>query len=292
MVSFCEITSRSVITATSRGFAILMYLSFLSLLAISVPVLAVEEESEYPGRHLFPKVKHISTETLASFMHDYIVIDVRSTYEFEILHINNSINIPLASRDFIAKVRVIEKRDDRNLVMYCNGKTCMKSYEAVLKCQNNKIKGVLAYDSGIMEWARTFPRQAILLGTELNSTKRLISNKEFKSHSISPDAFATRMANFDDIVIDIRDPYQREGISMFVGREHRVLLDQKKRIDRYIRKAKQTGKALLIYDAAGKQVRWLQYYLNYKGLKKFYFMDGGIRAYYKQMVTESLLDKG
>jgi len=40
---------------------------------------------------------------------------------------------------------------------------------------------------------------------------------------------------------------------------------------------------LMIYDAAGKQVRWLQYYLEDKGLKSYYFMAGGINAYYNEM---------
>ncbi|MFV2056812.1 MAG: rhodanese-like domain-containing protein, partial [Thiohalomonadales bacterium] len=172
------------------------------------------------------------------------------------------------------------------------GKTCMKSYEAVRKCNDNNIDNVISYDSGIMEWARTFPRQAILLGSVLKNANRLISNKEFHAHTISPDAFATRMADLDDIVLDVRDAYQREGLSVFVGREHRVLLGEKKRFDSYIKKANKAGKALLIFDAAGKQVRWLHYYLASRGLKKFYFMEGGIRAYYKEMVLDSLYGSG
>ena len=246
------------------------------------------EDSEYPGRLLFPDVKYISTETLGAHVNESIVVDVRSSYEYDILHIKDAINIPLASRSFVARIQDLQENDSRRIVMYCNGKTCMKSYEAVRKCNDNNIHGVISYDSGIMEWARSFPKQSLLLGTVLKDARRLISNEEFRAHTISPDAFATRMADRDDIVLDIRDAYQREGLSIFVGREHRVLLDEKKRFDNYIKKAKQTGKALLIFDAAGKQVRWLHYYLTYKGLKKFYFMEGGIRAYYKEMVSESL----
>ncbi|MGD8885229.1 MAG: rhodanese-like domain-containing protein, partial [Gammaproteobacteria bacterium] len=75
-------------------------------------------------------------------------------------------------------------------------------------------------------------------------------------------------------------------LSIFVGREHRVSIDNTRRLDRYIEKAKRENKALLIYDAAGKQVRWLQYYLEDKGLTSYYFMKGGIRAYYKDIKSD------
>jgi hypothetical protein len=87
-------------------------------------------------------------------------------------------------------------------------------------------------------------------------------------------------------VLDVRDRFQREGISLFVGREHRVYLDDTDTLDRYIRRAKRQGKGLLIYDAAGKQVRWLQYYLEDRGVKTYHFMDGGMRSYFKGIKSE------
>ncbi|MFX1517887.1 MAG: sulfurtransferase, partial [Promethearchaeota archaeon] len=53
-------------------------------------------------------------------------------------------------------------------------------------------------------------------------------------------------------------------------------------------KALKENKTLLIYDAAGKQVRWLQYYLEDKGLKSYYFMAGGINAYYSDLKAAEL----
>ena len=94
------------------------------------------------------------------------------------------------------------------------------------------------------------------------------------------------MANSSAIVLDVRDRFQREALSIFIGRERRAYLDDKKKLDRYIEKAKREGKTLLVHDAAGKQVRWLQYYLKDKGLKSYYFMDGGVAAYYDELKEE------
>lgn len=39
------------------------------------------------------------------------------------------------------------------------------------------------------------------------------------------------------------------------------------------------NKKLLIYDAVGKQVRWLQYLLEKNNVTGYYFMKGGIKSY-------------
>ena len=137
-----------------------------------------------------------------------------------------------------------------------------------------------------MDWARTYPEHAELLGRSPVDPKKLISKKEFKKHLLSPDAYGDKVASSPAIVLDVRDRFQREALSIFVGRERRAYLDDTKRLERFIDKAKANNKGLLIYDAAGKQVRWLQYYLKDKGLKSYYFMEGGVAAYYDELKEE------
>ena len=167
----------------------------------------------------------------------------------------------------------------------------MKSYKAARKCRIEKIDDVTAFDSGVLDWAKKYPNKTLLLGETLKDASQLISKKDFEKHLISPDQFGERMASTNAIILDVRDVFQREGSSIFIGREYAVSLDNTKRLDRFIAKAKIGGKALLIYDASGKQVRWLQYYLINKGVKEFYFMKGGIDAYFKEMREEELAAK-
>jgi rhodanese-related sulfurtransferase len=162
----------------------------------------------------------------------------------------------------------------------------MKSYKAALKCAVNKIDNVHSFDAGIMDWARAYPQHAELLGRSPVDPNKLISKDEFSRHLLTPDKYGERVATTSAIVLDVRDRFQREALSLFVGRERRAYLDDKKRLDRYIEKAKRENKTLLVHDAAGKQVRWLQYYLKDKGVRDYYFMDGGTAAYYEQMKQE------
>jgi len=274
---------------TKRPYQLIQLIAILLLLLFTQLVIAKDEKpKEYPGRDLYPEVQYIELQDLFNKMSrkEVVVVDVRSSYEYQTLRINGAINIPLASKTFVAEMRKLRVSDNRPIIVYCNGKTCMKSYKAARKCDVEKIDNVVAYDAGIMDFARTYPKNALLLGKALNDPKKLISKDDFKKHLIEPDKFGERIANTSDIVLDVRDRFQREGISIFIGREHRVSIDNTSSLDRYIDKAIKENKALLIYDAAGKQVQWLQYYLNEKGLKDYFFMKGGISAYYKTMKSD------
>jgi len=240
-------------------------------------------ESEYPGRDIYPEVKHIDVEQLHARRNDVVIVDVRSSYEYKTLRIDTALNISLADADFSAQMAALRKKDRRQIVVYCNGKTCMKSYKAVMKCVNDGVKDVVAFDAGIMDWAQKYPNETLLLEVKLSDPRKLISKAQFQRHTLTADEFGERLANSDDIVLDVRDRFQREGLSLFVGREFRVYLDDTKRLDRFLEKAKKEKKGLLIYDASGHQVRWLQYYLEHKGLSDYYFMDGGIHSYYMQI---------
>jgi rhodanese-related sulfurtransferase len=252
-------------------------------LFLSVIQIASANNKEFPGRDLYPNIPFIELADLQAKFKEVMIVDVRSTYEYDTLHVKGALNVPLASKSFVSSMKKLRDNSTLPIIVYCNGKTCMKSYKAALKCQSANIENVTAFDAGIMDWARNNPDRAMLLGKTLKDPKKLISKAEFHKHLISPEAFENRIAKSDDLVLDVRDRFQREGISLFVGREYRVYLDDKKRLDRFIRKAKGKRKALLIYDAAGKQVRWLQYYLQERGVRSYYFMEGGIRKYYKAM---------
>lgn len=269
-----------------QGFSIRNEVRFviaLVCLAVLPSSYTLADSKEFPGRELYPLVPVIELEALSNNFSDMVTVDVRSKYEFDTLRIKGATNIPLSSSTFVEQMEQLRRKDNRPIVVYCNGKTCMKSYKAVLKCSVNKIENILAFDAGIMDWARTYPQHAVLLDRSPVDTKKLISQEDFKKHLLSPDQYGERVASTSAIVLDVRDRFQREGLSLFIGRERRAYLDDSKALNRFIDKAKRENKTLLVHDAAGNQVRWLQYHLQDRGLRKFYFMDGGTSAYYDQM---------
>jgi len=257
-------------------------ISFFLFLTIAQLALA----SEFPGRKVYPHVKYIELEDFRDKFKNVTVVDVRSKHEYEILRVKGAINVPVASRKFVKNMKSLRETDSQLMVLYCNGKTCMKSYQAVALCNKAKIKNVVAYDAGMMDWAKTYPKLSVLLDEPLKNQKYLISKKKFKKHLISPDKFGTLVSGRKGIVLDIRERFQREGLSIFAGAERRVTMDNKRRLNKYIKQAKKRKVPLLVFDASGKQVRWLQYYLEKMKVKKYYFMAGGIRAYIDGMTAQ------
>ena len=266
-----------------RRFSVLQVMMLASLLLIST--MSVAKEKEFPGRHLYPAVPYIEIEELRKNFHLYRLVDVRSKYEFDVLHIEGAINIPVSRTDFQDRIKALRETDTKPIVVYCNGKTCMKSYEAVSKCRQRDIPDVIAYDRGIMDWAKTYPQKAYLLGNTPVDTSRLIAKSEFKKLLIEPKQFEENIAEHDAIVVDVRDRFQRDGVGLFPGREKRVAIDDKEALRKVVALAKREKKPLYIYDEAGKQVRWLMYYLEERQAENYYFMEGGSRAYYSWIRT-------
>ena len=239
---------------------------------------------EFPNRKLFPAVPVISMDKLYQDLDKVIIVDVRSKYEYDTINIVKAINIPVQETDFIDRMRQLRKDNPKTeIVMYCNGKTCKKSYEAVQKCRNANIPNVIAYDQGIFDWAKKYPQTAQLLGKSPIDLRKLINKEDLRKRMISIDQFETLLPRKDVIVLDIREPLQREGVSLFPGIDRSADMDDKTALDKYINEAIRSNKTLLVYDGVGKQVEWLMYYLQDKGLNNYAFMQGGANAYYTKL---------
>lgn len=246
---------------------------------------------EYPGRELFPDVDVISTEKLVDQFDDVVIVDVRSSFEYKTVHINGAIHVPLAGSSFAQDIKALRERAPaKTLVMYCNGKSCFKSYKAVRKAQSHGVHNILSYDSGVFDFAKAHPDETTLLGETPILSEDIISEYEFSDKLVEPDVFVDLAAEPQVTILDIREPSQREGISLFIGQEKRASLDDQEALTKVLDEVIESGDALLVYDQSGKQVRWLMYQLEKIGLSQYMFLKGGASAYFNQ-IQESFLSK-
>lgn len=260
----------------------------LLFLLFSLTTYAATESSkdEFPGRSIYRSTNYI---TLAELQKEYdksVIIDVRSNYEFNTLHINKAVNIPLFSTGFIKELKKISQENPTSkIITYCNGKTCLKSYKAAKKARQYGIKNVYAYDAGIFDWAVVNPDKTSLLEVTPLNPKNLIPKSAFKAKLIDANKFLDAAYKANGIIVDTRDTQQRDGVSLAFGHEKRAPLQDTKKIDKVIQLALSQKKPMYIYDQTGKQVRWLMYYLEAKRVPEYYFMKGGMRAYQKNMTS-------
>lgn len=266
----------------------LLWVLFLALSGL-IHSLANAANEEYPYRVRYPDVSFMTTEELNKRFNEVLIIDVRSKYEFDTLHIKDAVNVPLAT-NFGDKIVLLRQKFDKPFVFYCNGKTCHKSYDAVLLAGKARLENLYAYDAGIFDWAKAQPEKTALLGRSPIVQADVIDEKNFKARLIEPKDFATRVGD-NSVVLDVRDRVQRDT-ALFPFKEQRAQLDEMKKIDVVIEDAKAQKKTLLVYDQTGKQVQWFQYYLESKGVKDYYFMKGGAQAHFDHFLGKVVLGSG
>jgi len=262
-----------------------IYAAFLTLV-MAVSMTTVKAADEFPGRKLYPDVPVMSTDELKQKFASVVVVDARTKYEFDTIHVKGSENILVSDNGFADNVKALRGRTTKPLVFYCNGHTCMKSYKAARRAMSAGVKDVYAYDAGIFEWTRSNPDLAVLVGQSPVRVSDLISKKDFKKRLLSANEFQKRVPRSDVMVLDVRSRLQRAGAGLFPFEEKFASLDDKDKLDRYLDKAKREGKTVLAYDAVGKQVRWFEYYLRKKGIKDYYFMKDGADGYVELLAKQ------
>ena len=264
---------------------LILSISVLLTLFSSMSVFANDEG--FPGRPEYPEVALYQKADLLRDFNKVVIVDARSALEFKTIHVKGSVNIPVSSKKFPAMVKALRKTTTKPIVFYCNGRTCYKSYKATKKALEAGLKNVFAYDAGIFEWAKTYPKYAVLQGVSPMDPKKIIPKKAFKSRLLKPKVFtekARATPASQRLILDVRDVYQRAGVGYFIGIERWASMDDEAKLAKYLKKAVKEDRMLYIYDETGKQVRWLQYTLERHNVKNYYFMKKGARGFFKDMI--------
>jgi|GEM_PF-425019 len=230
-------------------------------------------EEGFPLREKFNKVKYITTEALNREYKKTIIVDVRSKIEFDVIHINKAVHIPIAATLFIKNLeKVREKSGSTPVVFYCNGRTCAKSYEAAEHAMNEGFLNVYAYDEGVSDWVRTHPEKTTLMRETPAPLEKLITPEMLAKRKISFAEFKKRAGSPDAIVVDARESFQRKIIPQ-IPQLRNIPSDK---LVELIADGEFKENQLLILDAVGKQVEWIQYYLKQHGYANYYFLEKGV----------------
>ncbi|WP_076590424.1 rhodanese-like domain-containing protein [Vibrio ostreicida] len=230
--------------------------------------------TEFPYRGDYPEVKTIELDTLQQDKSTINVVDVRSRLEFDILHIDGAIHITLANKGFENRVKKLAS-DGKLIAFYCNGITCKKSYKAAQRALKAGVTNVVAYDAGIFLWANAYPSESVLLDSVMQSRSQLISKQDFNARLLTHADFEARLKDSNTLIVDVRDPLQRDTL-LFEGLPVRNVPVE--RFKTFLKNQDPSTK-LLIFDAVGKQVQWLQYILDEQNFTHYAFLKGGVDGY-------------
>jgi rhodanese-related sulfurtransferase len=261
--------------------AVLLLPSFISVHSYT---LAAEINNDYPWRAQFQHLKTIGIDKLADSFEGFVIIDVRSFFEYEVLHINHAINIPVHEKRFEQKLQTAVPRQNGRIIFYCNGHSCPKSYKAADKALKIGYTNIRVFDGGVYDWADRFPQKTTMLWKTPVKKGVVIPQFKFLSHQVSYKKFISLAKQESSVIIDIRHDDQRfnrsgdllslealRGISR--SRHRRVKLIRIKNL--LLAKAFK-GRTLLFYDGTGNQTKSLQYILESVNHGEYYFLKGGV----------------
>lgn len=277
------------------------------VLSVSV-FCSVSMAVDFPARSN-PKYVHVPPVEIETLYNDYIsrrvvIVDVRSKIEYDTIHIDGALHIPLSSALFESKVkRIARENPGKKIAFYCNGTTCLKSYEAQRRAADIGVGSTYAFDLGIPGWAQDFPEKTVLLGKPMNLSEiKWIPKADFKKKCLPWEVFQKKSLENNITLIDARDSMQKGDLSKqeasSLSSEERKQLETfmlkndqmiselsathtvlSQPFDKLVRNIIKRGawkdKTLLIFDQVGKQVRWLMYQLEAEGYTNYYFLDKG-----------------
>jgi rhodanese-related sulfurtransferase len=251
------------------------------MLVLLSGVTTAHSGEDFPLRANYPQVKPISTEQLAAEYVGTIIVDVRSKIEYDVVHINKALHIPVAQSNFLAELEKARGKHSREAIaFYCNGTTCAKSYKAAEQALDGGFERVFTYDAGIYAWVNEHPELATLMGQTPARREKLIPEDSLKTKQLHFAEFKARAEQPGAIVVDIREPFQRaknpelpQNKMLALGNVRNIPSD---RLVPLLEKKEFQDRPLLITDAVGKQVQWLQYYLEEFGYRDYAFLAGGV----------------
>ena len=260
------------------------YFTLIASLIIVSILTSICVAEEFPYRKDYPDINIVELEDLKKGYdnNEFIIVDVRSTLEFETIRPKNASHISISNAKFAENLKTFAaEHPNKKIAVYCNGITCLKSYKAAQEAMEAGMTNVYAFDAGIPAWADAYPADTLLLGKEIvDPEKQIIPKSEFKKLLIDFATFKEKAASPNAVVIDARDAKQRSGDLPGLENVKRIPLD--KLIKNVINRGVMQNKELLIFDQVGKQVRWLMYSLVDKGYTDFYFLKSGATAVLKE----------
>lgn len=242
------------------------------------------------GKYLY--IKTIDQAKLLRQLDKVVLVDVRSPFEYQVIHINGSVNIPSSDFNFADKVKALIEKTGKKVVMYSNDNSCHVAFVAADKAIARHKLGqqVMVYDGGVSEWARLAPQLATLLDNTPLDRSRLIDSKGYQARLLEPMDFEKRLSK-DVVVLDVRTYEQRDATGLFPAYDKWVRLDDIKRLKKHLYKVSHTGKPVYVYDEMGSQVKWLQYLLEESGIREYYFMNRGAEGYFAMLGDMHLKQK-
>lgn len=244
---------------------------FLKVLLVAVTAQAADD---FPLRSKYPGLSYVTLDELAKEAGSNIVVDVRSDFEYQVLHIEGVNNIAVATTNFLPELGKLRGKTDKSkkIFLYCNGVMCTQSYDAGRRALESGWVNVFVFDGGIGAWASKLPARSVFFGRTLGDANKLLSSRILAEHTLPWEQVKAHESDPQAVFIDVREPYVRKKLPALKALKHLPL----SRITPMLEAKKFQENTVYFMDGSGKQLQWLQYVLEKHGYKNYFFVKEGL----------------
>ena len=224
-------------------------------------------------RPFYPTVRTVSTERFLELYFDALVVDVRSQFEFDVIHISKAKHVSVAGDNFVEAIsRYRARKSSTPIIFYSNDFASANAFRAALVAQQAGFQSVHVYDAGVFSLLDAASEKVTLLATTPAQPDLVIPADYYNSVRVDFDEFSNRSAKRDAMLIDIRDIYNRIYVPRLTGVKNIPVESFIKAVTNRI----WWEKTLLVFDQSGEDTKWLQYFLQANGYSDYLFLRDGV----------------
>jgi len=225
----------------------------------------------------FGTLRTITSQEIVKNRDQLLIVDPRQLYEYRLLHIKDSIHVPLPSiQDSLIK-KLIALGKVNGIVFYANSPKSSIVHGAALKFFLWGYKNRFVFEKGIFNWACKHPelsKRDNLPLDKISGNPLFIMLTESKNRFIPPIDFQEKVEDQNYMLVVIRPIHERKGPLVCFKNQKVLSFDE---IVPYIYTQNSfLSKNLLIYDSDEHQCLLLHSYLKENGYTDFYFLKGGV----------------
>lgn len=251
------------------------FLLLFLIIPCNIPAATGTAAHGSPLRPFYPTVKTIDTEHFLKIYFDAIIIDVRSRFEFDVIHINKAKHVSLTKGDFIDTIKRYRALvSETPLILYCNDSASASAFRAALLVQSTGYQNVFVYDAGVFPLLTLAPEKITLMATTPAQPDLIIPSNYYEKVRIDFEEFRKRSLRIGTLIIDIRDVYENTQVPRIGGIRHIPMESFLKAVSNRI----WAEKKLLIFDRTGEKTQLLQYFLQANGYFDYAFLRGGMEG--------------
>ncbi|MFH1152819.1 MAG: rhodanese-like domain-containing protein [Pseudomonadota bacterium] len=224
---------------------------------------------------LYPSVQTLSLRELGAVFDDALVVDVRTRFEFDTVHINGSVNQPLAGddgRDTDTDMQALSR--GKSLVFTGNDALDTRPFKAALAATLGGLSPVRVLALGVLAWTDAFPDRATLMGSSPAVPGEILPDAVHRQHLLDPKDFMEAIPRPDALVIDIRNAHDRTQVPLNAPL-HPIPMEA---FLEAVGCRVWSEKTLFILDSDNTRLAWLHRFLQAGGYDDVLFLNGGART--------------